>query len=595
VSRGPAVRAALFATQFVVVDVVLHARHGRVELPSGLELMGIAASLALWGLLFSFRTHRLARGSIAVVAALLLVVDGCVFRYYGTPLDRQLIAAAAHGWGDVRPVVVRLLPRVLGIAALVALLEYAWLSSAGSVASMRERAALLGVAVLGFALCPAKQLTPDLRVVEAATLLFTPRLVATNGRVDVPVLPSLLAEPPSVLVVLTESVRASSYCSDPGVACEFSPEVNALFPDRIPLRQMRSLASYTALSVSALLTGKTQQGPRDEINRSPTLFDYVHAIRAGDRPVSIAYWSAQREAVLDRDVRGAVGSLVTLETLLGRAVDDEDDVIDDDMDRQLADRCVAELPKMSPPSLIVLHLLGSHAFYFVDPEHAPFQPFDHVVSWGTLPSLKNAYQNAIFSQDRNLARCLKAFLRHEGTHPWMVIFTSDHGEAFGEHGGIHHGNSLYDEQTHVPGFIVTSPNALTKEQKANLALYEDRTVTHLDVIPTVLDALGVWDTLPMAPLHARLLGRSLLAPAATLPALPMTNCTAIFPCPLNTWGMLGEGHALIAQPWDWDWVCVNLRTGQEHVSGASCKELREASRSYFPLLPGGQRNDINAQ
>jgi hypothetical protein len=396
------------------------------------------------------------------------------------------------------------------------------------------------------------------------------------------------------LLVLTESVRATSYCSDPDAPCAFSPEVNAMFPARVPLRQMRSLASYTALSVSALLTGMTQEGPRDAIREAPLLFDYVHAVRVGDQPVTVAYWSAQLESLVDRSVRGSVRSLITLETLLGRAVEDEDDVVDQDIDRKLADRCVTELPTLPRPALIVLHLLGTHAPYFVDPDHAPFQPVGHVVSWAGLPDLQHAYEDSIFAQDRSLARCLAAFVRTRGSDPWLIVFTSDHGEAFGEHGGIHHGQSLYDDQIHVPGWIAASPGALDDAQAKSLGLHRDAFVTHLDVLPTILDALGVWDALPMAPWRAHLRGRSLLAAPSALPPVPITNCTDAFPCPLNTWGMLGNGHALVGQAWDGEFHCVDLSTGDERATGPACGALREASRAYFPRLPGGQPNVVSA-
>lgn len=37
----------------------------------------------------------------------------------------------------------------------------------------------------------------------------------------------------------------------------------------------------------------------------------------------------------------------------------------------------------------------------------------------------------------------------------LVIFTADHGEEFGEHGGNYHGTTLYDEQVRIPLFVAS--------------------------------------------------------------------------------------------------------------------------------------------
>ena len=78
--------------------------------------------------------------------------------------------------------------------------------------------------------------------------------------------------------------------------------------------------------------------------------------------------------------------------------------------------------------------------------------------------------------------------------------------------------------------------------------------------------------------------RILLAP------LPITNCTAMFRCPINTWGMMREERALLAQKWDPDWKCVDLHDGREIPPDPACDALREASRKSFAELPNGRPN-----
>jgi arylsulfatase A-like enzyme len=60
----------------------------------------------------------------------------------------------------------------------------------------------------------------------------------------------------------------------------------------------------------------------------------------------------------------------------------------------------------------------------------------------------------------------------------ILIITSDHGEAFGEHGAQTHGTTLYEEELRVPLLIrIPSRRARKVEQL----------VTLLDLGPTVLD------------------------------------------------------------------------------------------------------------
>ena len=80
----------------------------------------------------------------------------------------------------------------------------------------------------------------------------------------------------------------------------------------------------------------------------------------------------------------------------------------------------------------------------------------------------------------------------------IVIVTSDHGEEFGEHGGLGHGRSLYHEVLRVP-LVLAAPGLLAPAEVTT-------PVSLLDLAPTVLDLLG------FAPLPGQH-GTSLLARA----------------------------------------------------------------------------------
>ncbi len=70
-----------------------------------------------------------------------------------------------------------------------------------------------------------------------------------------------------------------------------------------------------------------------------------------------------------------------------------------------------------------------------------------------IAAAREAYDRDVETLDRSLAR----LFRHLDADAFetTVVFTSDHGESFGEEGTIGHGNRLTMEQIHVPLFIVS--------------------------------------------------------------------------------------------------------------------------------------------
>lgn len=66
----------------------------------------------------------------------------------------------------------------------------------------------------------------------------------------------------------------------------------------------------------------------------------------------------------------------------------------------------------------------------------------------------------------------------------LLVITSDHGEAFGEHGTLEHGRIMYDEVLRVP-LVLMGPPPFTGGRVI------EGCVSVMDVMPTCLEALGV--------------------------------------------------------------------------------------------------------
>lgn len=80
-----------------------------------------------------------------------------------------------------------------------------------------------------------------------------------------------------------------------------------------------------------------------------------------------------------------------------------------------------------------------------------------------------------------LVEFLKKKKLYENT---LIIFISDHGEQFDEHGGMFHGHSIYNEEIHVP-LIIKFPAGEFAGKRCELS------VTQVDIVPTVLAYLGM--------------------------------------------------------------------------------------------------------
>lgn len=593
-----AAASAVVAAQFAMLDVALRGASAWLAAPRA--LFDAATSVALLLALVVLARARVFRAVLVVLASAVLVLQLLVFRYYHTPLDLQVVAAAIHAKHDVRPVVLRALPTYALSVAIVAAVQYALVSLAHRALEQRgaerERAlaTVLAVASLGglVGLGP-RHATPEVRAVHALGAIGARREPPVASAVALPTLHSERAELPSILFVLTESVRASDY--RPSGESPTAPETAAVTRGRIELTQLRAVSSYTALSLSAIVTGRSQEGAREPILRAPSLFDFARAARdaRGRRP-AVAYFASQSSTVFESErVRAAVDRFASIETIRGHDVEDDADYAELPLDGEVVDLFLKELPALAAPSVVMLHLIGTHAPYFVDPARAPFQPLDHVVTWSGMPKLLNAYRDSIYEQDRTLARAVSAFIAHAGSRPWLVVFTSDHGEAFGEHGAIHHGQNLMDEQVHVPAWIAAGEGTLTVAQSRALADHAGRFLTHLDLLPTMLDALGLWDNFSVAAHRAAMPGRSLLRPYEARAPIPVTNCTPMFQCPLNTWGVYGDDRKLVSRVWDGGWHCTALGGPEERLvetPDPPCERLRAFSQRTFPLLPNGAPN-----
>ena len=101
----------------------------------------------------------------------------------------------------------------------------------------------------------------------------------------------------------------------------------------------------------------------------------------------------------------------------------------------------------------------------------------------TVAVLRDMYDGEVMHIDSGLRKLFsdlksRGFLDHS-----IVVITSDHGEAFLEHGSTSHGNTLYDELIHVPLLLLISGQSARVDIRQAVSL--------VDLGPTLLDLIGI--------------------------------------------------------------------------------------------------------
>ena len=106
------------------------------------------------------------------------------------------------------------------------------------------------------------------------------------------------------------------------------------------------------------------------------------------------------------------------------------------------------------------------------------------VSPQQLAFVRGAYDDCVRHLDHQLGRLLDELRRRGVLQNTILIITSDHGEHFGEHGLLLHGNSLYEPVLHVP-LVIVAPGRVPEKTQIT-------TPVGLDELPaTVMDLTGL--------------------------------------------------------------------------------------------------------
>jgi choline-sulfatase len=308
--------------------------------------------------------------------------------------------------------------------------------------------------------------------------------------VATPPAPPLPPLPDHVLIVTVDTLRADRLGVYGGRGVE-TPNMDRLAREGAMAPEANVQAPLTRPSHVSLFTG---------------LYPAQHGIRDNISPALAADVPTMAEAFKTAGFRtaGFVSSIVlSRQSGLGRGFDDFSDRFDLGADAGDEARFLDILEKRGDVAVAeAIAWLDRHAadrtfvwVHLYDP-HAPYEPPEPYASrYADRP-----YDGEVAWSDELIGRLDAALTRLGIRDRTLVVVTSDHGEALGEHGEAVHGFFLYEATLKVP-LIIRGPGV---RPGTRISV----TARSIDLFPTVLELAGVVHPLRTA---RALAGRSLAA------------------------------------------------------------------------------------
>lgn len=288
----------------------------------------------------------------------------------------------------------------------------------------------------------------------------------------------------SLLLITIDTLRSDLGMN--GYGRPVSPNLDALAEKSAVFERAYSLASYTGKSIGPMLIGKycsethRNWGHFNKFSEADTFV--AERLRAfGMKTVAVhAHRYFGDFGGLDRGF-----DVVDLSTAPPESASWATD--QSETSSRLTDSAIAQLDKLAPDARFFLwvHYLDPHADYL---KHADAPTFGR--------SARDQYDHEVAHTDRHIGRLLDHVAKSTFASRTNIIVTSDHGEAFGEHGMMRHGFELWEPLVRVP-LVIHVPSLEPTRVTERRSL--------VDLVPTMLELVG-------APIPS---GRELAAPESS--------------------------------------------------------------------------------
>jgi arylsulfatase A-like enzyme len=284
------------------------------------------------------------------------------------------------------------------------------------------------------------------------------------------------AGPYNVLLVTIDTLRADRL-HHLGYPRPTSPALDALASEGAVFPRSYSVSGWTLPSVASLMTGRY---PKDH---AATDFRFPIDPSVMTLPEILQASGYSTQAIVSHFMLNPTNGFARGFDVFDASVLEQGNPHDATTAREVTDLALAGMRAADAPWFIWAHYFDPHFVYHSQP------------GFGVFGSAElDLYDQEIGFTDQQIGRLLDE-VEADRT---IVIFTADHGEEFGEHGGVYH-YTLYDEVMRTP-LVVRAP-FLEPGIRDGLA-------EQIDLLPTLLGMLGI-ERDPMLP------GRDLFDPQAS--------------------------------------------------------------------------------
>jgi arylsulfatase A-like enzyme len=307
---------------------------------------------------------------------------------------------------------------------------------------------------------------------------------------------------PNIIVVMVDTLRAD-HMSLYGYQRSTTPFIDEFASDAIVFERARSQAACTFPSVNSLFTSRyafdyyrLEEGQMGIPSTYPTMAEILRA--HGYHTIAVSASPIVRATPSKENPNGGFDA--------GFDVFDESCLWDDAA--HVNARALELLEDAKEPFFLYLHYMDPHGHYAPPADYQkqfarPYDGHDFIAAGDFDPIADMLYDNGpqIEFNDRDIqhlvdlyddeiryfdgqfAQLVEAFREDGLLARSLLIFTSDHGEEFLEHGHLGHCRGVWDTLTRVPLFMKTPDDDDGDRFEVAVQL--------IDVLPTVLDELGI--------------------------------------------------------------------------------------------------------
>lgn len=268
---------------------------------------------------------------------------------------------------------------------------------------------------------------------------------------------------PNLLIITVDTLR-SDRLGHAGYGRPTSPRIDALAAESVVFSNSWSQSGWTLPSVCTILTGRypSQHGATDlhwKMNPNLPTLAGILAEEGYDTHAFVSHVILLPRYGMNKGFQ-----------LYDYAVLDRGNPHEVATSDLLTDKALRDLESLKEPFFLWIHYFDPHFDYLSHPPWSGFGDSD-----------SDRYDQEIAFTDREIGRLLDGFAQRGLLDRTLVVFTADHGEEFGDHGGVEH-ETCYEEIVRTT-LLIRGP-ALEPGRIEEPA-------EQIDLLPTILGLLDV--------------------------------------------------------------------------------------------------------